>query len=338
MKAFLAATLLVLTGPAFARDMVVVGFGGGFQDAARTHLFKPWAQATGTALRDETYNGEVAKIYAMTKARDVSWDVVMVEAPELARGCEDGVFAKLDPARVDPAKFIPGGTTACGAGAVGWGVALFWDKARHAEGPGDYAGLFDLKRFPGKRSLRNGPKMTLEIALMADGVAVGDVYKVLATKAGQDRAFAKLDTIKPEVIWWKSGAQPLQLIGSGEAAYAVGYVGRTAKAASEGAAYPLMWGTMLYSFDYWAVVAGSPYAAQGVSLIASMTDAKPLLALGQDWAVSPANREAAGDAGLRAKNPAMVAAHAEEGLSIDTGFWAEHGDELEARFATWAAR
>ena len=327
--------LLLLTAPALARDMVVVGFGGGFQDAARKHLFEPWAKETGAALKDEAYNGEVAKIYAMSKAKDIAWDVVMVEAPELARGCEDGVFQKLT---LDPAKFIPGGTALCGAGAVGWGVALFYDQARIKQGAQTYADLWDLVRFPGRRSFRSGPKMTLEIALMADGVAPQDVYKVLATKAGQDRAFAKLDAIKPEIVWWKSGAQPLQLVGSGEVAYAVGYVGRTAKAASEGAAYPLLWKTMLYSFDYWAVVAGSPYAKQGAALIDSMTDAKPLLALGQDWAVSPANKVAAEDPGLRAKRPEMVAAHAEDGLFIDTGFWAEHGDALEARFAIWAAR
>jgi putative spermidine/putrescine transport system substrate-binding protein len=220
------AVLLLFSVPATARDMVVVGFGGGFQDAARRHLFAPWAQQTGIALKDETYNGEVARIYAMTKAHDVTWDVVMVEAPELARGCEDGVFQKLT---LDPAKFIPGGIAPCGAGAVGWGVALFYDEARIKNGAQTYADLFDLQRFPGKRSFRAGPKMTLEIALMADGVAPQDVYKVLATKAGQDRAFAKLDTIKPSIVWWKSGAQPLQLVGSGEVAYAVGYIGYCGK-------------------------------------------------------------------------------------------------------------
>ena len=46
------------------------------------------------------------------------------------------------------------------------------------------------------------PKVNLEWALMADGVDGKDVYKV-ATKAGQDRAFKKLDTIKNDVLWWK---------------------------------------------------------------------------------------------------------------------------------------
>lgn len=43
---------------------------------------------------------------------------------------------------------------------------------------------------------------------MADGVPAADVYKVLATKEGQDRAFAKLDELKPNIQWWESGAQP----------------------------------------------------------------------------------------------------------------------------------
>ena len=330
--------VLLAAMPAVARDMTVVGFGGGFQDNARKYLFEPWSKQTGTPLIDDVYNNETAKIYAMVKARDVTWDVVMVEAPELARGCEDGVFEHLDFSIIQRDKFIPAGSTACGAGAVGWGVALFYDQARIPHGPTSYAELWDLAKFPGKRSLRYGPKMTLEIALMADGVPAADVYQVLASKAGQDRAFAVLDRIKPSIVWWKSGTQPLQLVGSGDAAYAVGYVGRTARAAEDGAKYPLLWNTLLYSFDYWAVVKGSPYSKQDMELIDYMTSTKPLLTLGEHWAVSPATKTAADDPALKAKNPAMVSSHGGEGLFIDTEFWIEHGEDLEARFNVWAAQ
>ena len=330
--------LLAATNPAAARDLTVVGFGGGFQDNARTYLFEPFARTSGTALKDDVYNNEVAKIYAMVKARDVTWDVVMVEAPELAKGCEDGMFERLDWSIIKREKFIPAGTTACGAGAVGWGVALFYDEARIAAGASTYAELFDLARFPGKRSLRFGPKITLEIALMADGVAPADIYKVLATRPGQDRAFAKLDTLKPQIVWWKSGAQPLQLVASGDVAYAVGYVGRTVRAVQDGARYPVLWKTLLYSFDYWAVVKGSPHAADGMKLIDYMTAPAPLLALGEHWAVSPATAAVADDPALRARNPGMVSNHADDGLFIDTDFWTEHGEDLEARFNAWVAR
>lgn len=342
-KMLLSAGLLALgafsaTVPASARDLMVVGFGGGFQDNARKHLFQAYAAEKGVKVADDVYNGEMAKIYSMVKSNDVTYDVVMVEAPELARGCEDGVFEKLDWSVIDQKKFIPGGTTACGAGAVGWGVSLFYDQARTPNGPASYAELWDVQKFPGKRSLRSGAKMTLEIALMADGVPAADVYKVLATPEGQKRAFAKLDALKPNIVWWKSGTQPLQLVGSGEAAYAVGYVGRTIRANEGGAKYPVQWNTLLFSFDYWSVVRNSPNKAEAMKLISFMTDAKPLANLAQDWAVSPANAAVASDPEIVKKNPGMVANHAKEGLFINTEFWVEHGEDLEARFNAWLAK
>ena len=54
--------------------------------------------------------------------------------------------------------------------------------------------------------MRQGPKLNLELALMADGVAPDDVYKVLSTEEGVNRAFSKLDKIKPLIQWWKAGA------------------------------------------------------------------------------------------------------------------------------------
>ena len=63
--------------------------------------------------------------------------------------------------------------------------------------------FFNLDAFPGKRGLRKSPKANLEMALAADGVASADIYEVLGTDEGVDRAFAKLDTIKDSVIWWK---------------------------------------------------------------------------------------------------------------------------------------
>ncbi|MBV9537395.1 MAG: extracellular solute-binding protein, partial [Acidisphaera sp.] len=250
----------------------------------------------------------------------------------------DGVYARIDWSVVRKDKFGPGGTSACGAGAVGWGVALFYDETKVHDGPTDYAGLWDVQRYPGKRSLRYGAKMTLEVALLADGVARDDVYKVLATQEGQDRAFRKLDAIKPQIVWWKSGAQPLQLVGSGDVTYAVGYVGRTANADKDGAHYPLLWKTLLFSYDQWAVVKGSPNEAEAMRFIDYITDAKPLLQLAQHWAVSPATVSVADDPALRQKNPAMVANHADQGLFIDTEFWTEHEDDLEKRFETWAAQ
>jgi putative spermidine/putrescine transport system substrate-binding protein len=336
---FLAlAGLALVGGNAAARDLMIVGFGGPFQDNARPALFQGYAKATNQPVKDDVYNGEMAKVYSMVKSGDVTYDVIMVEAPELIRGCEDGIFEKMDWAVVKKDKFIPGGTTTCGAGAVLWGVTLFYDPAKVANGPDTYAKLWDVKAYPGKRLLRQSPKTTLEIALLADGVPAADVYKVLATPAGQKRAFDKLDQIKPNLMWWKSGTQPVQMIASGDATYAVGFTGRIVRANEGGAKYPLLWKTLLYSVDYWAVVKGSPNAKEGMKMIEWITDSKPLLALAETYAVSPANREAAANPMLSAKNPGMLSSHVQDALFINTEFWVQNGEDLEQKFNAWIAK
>ena len=334
----LAGAAVLASGAAAARELMVVGFGGPFQDNARVALFQGYSKATNQPVKDDVYNGEMAKVYSMVKSGDVTTDVIMVEAPELIRGCEDGIFEKIDWSVVKKDKFIPGGTTTCGAGAVLWGVTLFYDPAKVQNGPDTYAKLWDVKTYPGKRLLRQSPKTTLEIALLADGVPPSDVYKVLATPAGQKRAFDKLDQIKPQLMWWKSGTQPVQLIASGDATYAVGFTGRIVRANEGGAKYPLLWKTLLYSVDYWAVVKGSPNAKEGMKMIEWITDTKPLLALADIYAVSPANKEAAANPALSAKNPGMLSSHVDGGLFIDTEFWVANGEDLEQKFNAWLAK
>ncbi len=321
-----------------ARDLMIVGFGGGYQDSAREHLFEAYEAASGVPVSDDVYNGEMAKIYGMVQAGDVTTDIIMVEAPELLRGCEDGVFARIDYSVIDASKFIDGAVHECGVGATGWGAALFYDKARHENGPSTFAEFWDVKTFPGKRAMRTGPKMTLEAALMADGVPASEVYTVLSAPGGVDRAFAKLDEIKEHITWWKSGAQPLQLVGSGEVDYAFAYTGRVIKANSEGANYSMSWNTLLYSIDYWAVVEGSPMSAEAMKMIDWITNEKPLLSQASVWPISPANASVNQNAEVRAANPGMVLNHSDEGLFLNTEFWIANGDDLEAKFTAWAAQ
>lgn len=69
-----------------------------------------------------------------------------------------------------------------------------------------------MKNFPGTRALRNDPTTVLEAALLADGVARDKLYPL-----DVDRAFRKLEEIKPHVtVWWTSGGQSAQLLHDGE--------------------------------------------------------------------------------------------------------------------------
>ena len=44
----------------------------------------------------------------------------------------------------------------------------------------------------------------------------GDVYRTLRTSDGVDRAFRKLDQLKPYIVWWRSGAEAARILESGE--------------------------------------------------------------------------------------------------------------------------
>jgi putative spermidine/putrescine transport system substrate-binding protein len=332
------ASLCAFAPLSLAAEVTVVTFGGTYRDAARKYLFDGYERASGTKVNDVAYDGDIEKVYAMVKSHDVAWDVIAVEAPELARGCADGVFEQIDWSVVRKEKFIAGGTSSCGAGQALWGAAIFYDAIRTRKGPDSWAKLWDLATYPGKRALRYGPKMTLEIALLADGVAKSDVYKVLATPEGQQRAFAKLDRIKPQIVWWKTAAKPAQMVRSGEATYALGYATSILRANRAGARFALSWTTLLYSLDSWAVLRGSRNAAEGMKMIEWITDAKPLTAMLAEWSISPPNVEVATNARLREKFPGMISNRLDDALFIDTEFWVAHGAQLSARFDAWVAK
>src|SRR6476659_7945222 len=105
---------------------------------------------------------------------------------------------------------MPGGLTSCGVASMAWSTAIAFDRQAFTKAqPSTIADLLDTKKFPGKRALPAGPRYTLELALLADGVPPAEIYTTLATQAGADRAFAALDKIKPEIVWWDKAANPI---------------------------------------------------------------------------------------------------------------------------------
>jgi len=92
---------------------------------------------------------------------------------------------------------------------------------------------------------------------MCDGVAKADVYDVLATDEGQARAFAKLDTIKGDVIWWSAGADTPQLLADGEVIMGSTYNGRLfALIEEQGQNVGMLWDGQVFDLDGWIIPAG----------------------------------------------------------------------------------
>src|SRR6185312_8736139 len=115
--------------------------------------------------------------------------------------------------------------------------------------------FWDVAKYPGKRGLRKGVRANLEIALLADGVAQADVYKTLATNDGVDRAFRKLDQLKPYIEWWQSEADPSRILASGDVLMTSAPSGEIVTAAEKGhRAFGVQFANSLYEVDSWGIM------------------------------------------------------------------------------------
>ncbi|PIA67084.1 ABC transporter substrate-binding protein [Pseudomonas sediminis] len=325
--------------PALAVDLTAVSFGGANKAAQVKAFYEPFEKETGNKVLGGEYNGEMAKVKAMVDTRSVSWDLVEVESPELARGCDEGLFEELDPAQFgDESNFIDGAIQPCGVGFFVWSTVLAYNADKLSAAPTSWSDFWDVAKFPGKRGLRKGAKYTLEFALMADGVPVKDVYKVLATKEGQDRAFKKLDELKPNIQWWEAGAQPPQYLASGDVVMSSAYNGRIAAVQGE-SNLQVVWNGGIYDFDSWAIPRGAKNAELAKEFIAYSVKPEAQKTYSENIAYGPANKQAIEllapeRLNLMPTTPENIANQ----VAIDVTFWADYGEQLEQRFNAWAAR
>ncbi|WHT00017.1 MAG: hypothetical protein LZT29_03064 [Pantoea stewartii] len=340
MKKIAAMVLAAVALQAQAETLTVVSFGGTNKDAQDKAFYKPFMAAGKDSIEAGEYNGEMARIRAMVETKQIGWDVVELETPELERGCEEGLFETLDWSKIgNKADFAKGSVSECGAGFFVWSTVLTYDGNKLKTAPTSWADFWDVEKFPGKRALRKSAKYTLEIALMADGVKREDVYKVLATPAGVDRAFKKLDVLKPHIQWWESGAQPLQWLVSGDVTLASAYNGRIGTAQAEGHNFKIVWDGNLYDFDNWAIVKGSKHKALAEKFIAFSLQPENQKVYAENIPYGPANIKAGKllPADRLTQLPTAPENMA-KAVQVNATFWLEHGEELEQRFNAWAAK
>ena len=352
-----AVSAVAFAGTAMAADTItVVSWGGAYTKSQVEAYHKPWIAKTGNQIVSEDYNGGLAEIKAQVEAGNVKWDIVDVELSDAVRACDEGLAEEIDmsilPAAPDgtPAAddFIAGTLDVpCAVPTIVWSTIFAYDTSKMANGPTSIADFFDLAKFPGKRGIRKSPKANLEMALMADGVAAADVYDVLGTPEGVDRAFAKLDSIKAEVVWWEAGAQPPQLLADGEVAMTTAYNGRIFNAvAAEDRPFGIVWDGQVWDLDLWIIPKGAPNKQAALDFMAFSTDTQRLADQASWISYGPTRQSSSplvasynGKPDLK-MGPQMPTApeNFKNALQNDFEFWADHQDELNERFNAWLAQ
>ena len=300
----LTSALVAVAATAQAQDKQVdlLSWGGAYGNSHVEAYAKPFEAKTGIKVVVSDADNPATPIKAQAEAGNVTTDVASVEYADAVRLCDEGLLEEIDPAILTPTAdglpatedFIAGAVTNCFVGTDVYSMVLAYDDTKFADAkPAGPADFFDLTKFPGKRTMRKGAKFNLEFALMADGVAPDEVYKVLGTPEGIDRAFAKLDSIKKDVIWWEAGAQPPQLLADGEVSMAFAFNGRIFNAAQgEGKPFKIVWNGQIYEMEGWVVPKGAPNLDAAKEFIAFTLQPQQQKVYSSNISYGPANKKA----------------------------------------------
>ncbi|WP_206075378.1 ABC transporter substrate-binding protein [Mesorhizobium tamadayense] len=324
-----------------AEPLTIVSWGGAYSDSQRKAYYEPYMKQTGVKITEEEYDAELGKLKAMKEAGNVTWDVIDVDSAHALSGCDEGLFEKLDYSKIaDTSKFLPGTALDCAVGTIAYSTIFAFNADVYKDNqPSVLEDLFDTKKYPGKRALLKKPFGNLEWALLADGVPAGDVYKLLATPEGVDRAFKKLDTIKSDIVWWEAGAQPPELLANGQVVMTSAFNGRIGNAIKEGKNFKIVWDRQEFDWDYWAIPADSKHVEGAYDFIKFASDPKNMSQQSKYIAYAPTRVEAI--AMVDPKIAPTLPTYPENmktAVTTDLQFWADNNEDLTKRFNAWLAQ
>jgi putative spermidine/putrescine transport system substrate-binding protein len=337
-----ALALIAATASASAEEsMTAVGWGGSWNEAYDKGVFQPFTAESGIKVNLDEWGGEIAKLRTQIESNAVVYDFVSVEAPALEIGCAEGLFEKLpDSIYGDRDNYLPGTIHPCGLASDTWATVMVYDGNRLKEGPKSWADFWNVEKIPGKRGMLGQAQYTLENALMADGVAPGEVYDVLRSEGGVDRAFAALDRIKPHVVWWTSSTNALQNLSAGEVVMTDLYNARVTAENEKGSNYVIVWEAgFFYGTDMWAIVKGAPNRDNAVKFAEFFAKPENQAGFPKLYAYGVGHKDVSKF--LTAEQLERLPTSDKNlpyAAVYDNDFWAENKEALEQRFQAWLAQ
>lgn len=340
----LCAALLAFATVGYGTDVVTGGLiialpndtlGHALQDG----LVLPFAHATGVAVSVVITDGSVPA------ARGAHADVAALAAAPLAAGCRDGTLIKLDWNALGGRDRQAAGTaTDCGLGAALRSTVLAWNRGKFPATPA-WGDFWDIAKVPGKRGLHRSARMNLELALMADGVGPGDVYATLRGDGGVDRAFRKLDQLKPYLVWWQGDDEAAKLLQTGDVLMTSAPAEQIVATRRGSAGHPaqptlaIQWNGCIVTVESWAALTGTkaaPLAARFLAFAADPKNQKLLPALGAYGGAANGANDGLPPA-LAADSPSAPQ-NLQGALVFDDQFWIENGAKLDKLFEAWITK
>ena len=299
LKSFKAAALVagalvaVAAGPLRAETTVTfAGWGGVTQDAVLGKLFAG-ADKLGIKIRGER-SGAWPGIKAHLMSGAPGWDMTEIGFARCEQAAQANTLLPIDYGVVDKTKMPANLALPTYVGVFTFSYGIAYQKKKYGEnGPKSWADFYDVKKFPGRRSMIGEGLYAFESALVADGVPLADVYKVLKAPGGVDRAFKKLEEIKPHVaVWWRSTGQAMQLMRDGEVDMAIFPNGRALALVKDGIQIGFEWNQAFIDVECLMLPKNAPNAKAAFQLINLALDPRNQAAFAAAIAYGPVNPKA----------------------------------------------
>lgn len=254
-------------------QVVMAGGTGAYAETIKRYFYDPFTEATGIRVIDAggSYGEKLAKLKAMVQVGRVEWDVLSLSLDSLiadnraffrylGESCE--AVPNIAVEGVDGACVRYGAMFDLGGGVLTYNTAAFADRPRQ---PLTWADFWDVETFPGPRGLPDvgTPWWNLIAALLADGVEPDALFPL-----DLERAFAKLNEIRPHVaVWWRSGDQSQQIFRSEEVVMAMMFVNRARSLQREGLPLEVSWEGAPLDASVWTLLADAPHPKAAAALL-----------------------------------------------------------------------
>lgn len=311
-----------------ANDTVTfTSFGGSYQSAQEKAWLKPYSKKSGIKVRQDSPT-DYAKLQAMVENNQVTWDVVDVEE-DFGLGSTTEFLEPLDYSVINKDSILEGYANKYRVADILFANVLAYNADKINGTPENWADFFDLEKFPGSRGVYKNPSQTFEVALLGDGVPPENLYPL-----DVDRALAKLDTIRDQIIWWDTGAQSQQLITDGEVTMASAFDGRVQGAVDNGAPAKIQWNQNLQSADYLVVPKGTPNKEQAMKLIAHCVSGDVNYRISKFINYAPINKESISKLDPTVAKQ-LTSAHQDVGVKFNSEWWNEHREKVLEKFNQW---
>jgi putative spermidine/putrescine transport system substrate-binding protein len=318
--------------PAHAAEgpLTFVSWGGTTQDAQKAYWADPFAQSTGIEVLQDGPT-DYGKLKAMIESGNVTWDIVDVEGDYAFKAAAENLSEPIDYSIVKRDDLDPRFSFDYGVGSFYFSYVIGFNKDVFGDNPPQtWADVYDPAKFPGKRTFwKWSSPGVLESALLADGVPGDQLYPL-----DLDRAFAKLDSIKGDILWWASGAESQQQLASGEAPLGNFWNGRIFAMQQSGANVGISWNQNMAGADILIVPKGVKNKQAVMQFLALASSPEAQAAFANATAYAPINKAA-----IPLLKPEMVAQlpseHTDTQITLNLDYWSKNRDAIAERWYAW---